>query len=348
MQQNKDIPIIDKKDLENLAERIYDLDYEVYNLTGSSLGHVYGPDRNYAIKAIVNLLSNQLGSYEIINDLALISNMARTIEDKNTYNEVMNKYARIYLDTTRIRGKYSRIEIVDKKKITDAIPLYERYEQMEHKIICIGRTYGCGGSDIGFSLASRLGINYYDYVILDKVSERLEMREPSNAAGDVAYGKSEEGEPIYTSTIYKKPKKKFSFKQLSNDFIKFHGLPKRDAVFFNQSRLILDMARSEDFVIMGRSAARVLNNAGIPNISIFISAPMENRVERISQVFPDLSEKEVIRLIKKQDASKAKNYEYFNMVKWGSTDAYDLTINTASCGIMDTVDFIMYALKAHK
>ena len=35
------------------------------------------------------------------------------------------------------------------------------------------------------------------------------------------------------------------------DFKKYHGLPVQDAIFFNQSDLICDMAKHEDFIVMG-------------------------------------------------------------------------------------------------
>ena len=44
------------------------------------------------------------------------------------------------------------------------------------------------------------------------------------------------------------------------DFKKYHGLPVQDAIFFNQSDLICDMAKHEDFIVMGRCADVVLTN----------------------------------------------------------------------------------------
>ena len=56
------------------------------------------------------------------------------------------------------------------------------------------------------------------------------------------------------------------------DFKKYHGLPVQDAIFFNQSDLICDMAKKEDFIVMGRCADVILTNNHIPHISIFITA----------------------------------------------------------------------------
>ena len=53
------------------------------------------------------------------------------------------------------------------------------------------------------------------------------------------------------------------------DFKKYHGLPVQDAIFFNQSDLICDMAKHEDFIVMGRCAdvVRII----ISHISVFSS-----------------------------------------------------------------------------
>ncbi len=47
----------------------------------------------------------------------------------------------------------------------------------QHLIICIGRTYGSAGTDVGFNLADTLKINYYDTEIFAEVLERLEAEQ---------------------------------------------------------------------------------------------------------------------------------------------------------------------------
>ncbi len=44
------------------------------------------------------------------------------------------------------------------------------------------------------------------------------------------------------------------------------------------------MAKEEDFIVMGRCADVILANNHIPHISIFITAPFEQRVHRIMEV----------------------------------------------------------------
>ena len=72
---------IPRKISRNLAESIYDLDAEVYAQLGSSLGRVFNRDREGCVSDMVQLMLRK-DSHQLRSELALISNMARTIEDR--------------------------------------------------------------------------------------------------------------------------------------------------------------------------------------------------------------------------------------------------------------------------
>ncbi len=92
---------------------------------------------------------------------------------------------------------------------------------------------------------------------------------------------------------------KMTLKTWASEFSRYHGLSKRDAIFFNQSDLICDMAKHEDFIVMGRCADVILTNNHIPHISIFITAPFEQRLRRAMELHPGLSAKKAKHLLKK-------------------------------------------------
>ena len=58
------------------------------------------------------------------------------------------------------------------------------------------------------------------------------------------------------------------------------------------------MDKKEDFIVMGRCADVILTNNRIPHISIFITAPFEQRVRRMMEV-NNLPLKEAVRRLKK-------------------------------------------------
>lgn len=84
------------------------------------------------------------------------------------------------------------------------------------------------------------------------------------------------------------------------DFKKYHGLPGSGCLSFNQSDLICDMAKHEDFIVMGRCADVVLTNHHIPHISIFITASFDQRVRRMMEI-NSLNYKQAEHLLKKLD-----------------------------------------------
>ena len=69
----------DKKKLEEIAGRIYDLDAEVYRVLGSGLGRVFNGSRESTIRDLVRIMLDQPKVHYLRSELALIGNMARTI-----------------------------------------------------------------------------------------------------------------------------------------------------------------------------------------------------------------------------------------------------------------------------
>ena len=69
--------------IKQLAIEIYELDAEVYEKVGSSLGRVFTAERDICIRNIMEDLHSRQKSSHVRSELALISNMARTIKDKN-------------------------------------------------------------------------------------------------------------------------------------------------------------------------------------------------------------------------------------------------------------------------
>jgi cytidylate kinase len=137
-----------------------------------------------------------------------------------------------------------------------------------------------------------------------------------------------------------------TLKQRFREFSRYHGLPREDAVFFNQSDLLCEMAQREDFIIMGRCADVILTNHGIPHVSIFINAPFELRARRVMSV-DDLNYKEACKLLHKLDRRHRHYYEFYTGREWGNNVNYDLCINSASYGIEGSVQLIERIINQH-
>lgn len=333
-----------KKELRNLAERIYDLDTKVYESLGSSLGRVFTLNREKSVRELEEELRFRNQGHIIRSDLALISNMARTIRDKEVRRNLMIEYDHILKEVTELPTSFAEGDVLNQKRVElNTVAMKDRFSENDHTIICIGRTFGSGGSEIGFTLADKLKINYYDAEIFSEVLRRLDA-EKDNVAdrGGFPYILDKENKDRYVGT---KPAfgdvPKVTLSQKLHDFGRYHGLPKKDAVFFNQSHLLCDMAKQEDFVIMGRCADVILANNNIPHISIFITAPFEQRLQRVMQVNESWNEKIARSMLKRLDRKHKSYFKFYTGLEWGEAINYDMCINSASYGINGSVDMIM-------
>ena len=243
----------------------------LFRSLGSSLGRVFTKDRERCVDELVwELLARNQG-HIVRSDLALISNMARTVRDDQTKKELMREYDRILTEVTSLPTSFAEGDVLNEERSRlNKTNLHNRFSENDHTVICIGRTFGSGGSEIGFKRADKLKINYYDAEIFSEVLRRLDAeRDNVLDKGGFPYILDQENKDRYVNT---RPAfaddQKVTLSRRFKDFGRYHGLPKKDAVFFNQSQLICDMARKEDFVVMGRCADVILANNNIPHISI--------------------------------------------------------------------------------
>ena len=84
-----------------LAIRIYNLDEEVYKCVGSSLGRTFTGQKETTLRHLAALMYTKPDGHLLRSELALISNMARTIRDKSERRRLMIEYDSIL----NIRGR---------------------------------------------------------------------------------------------------------------------------------------------------------------------------------------------------------------------------------------------------
>lgn len=322
-----------------LATRIYELDAEVYAILGSGLGRVFNGERERTLQELATLMATPSKIHFLRSEIALIGNMARTISDRKERTRIMHVYNEILKEVETGLSFYGGNDILDEDIARmNKMNLSGRFGESNHLIICIGRTYGCAGTDIGFALADKLHINYYDTEIFTEVLERLE------AEKDAFHDRSSFAHKQNLNRNLGNESR--SFAEHLREFNRYHGLPKGDAIFFNQSDLLCDMAKKEDFIVMGRCADVILTNNRIPHISIFIDAPFEARARRVMHT-DDLTYKGACKLLKKLDKQHRRYHEFYTGRKWGAAVNYDLCINSAAYGIEGSVELIERIIKQH-
>ena len=316
-----------------IASRIYDLDAEVYRVLGSSLGRVFNSDRDMTVRRLANLMGDFTQGHYLRSELALISNMARTIPVKADRSRLMTEYNEILHALDKLPTNFNSLDILDPKMAhLNSLRLNRRFDQGNHLVVCIGRTYGSAGTDIGFALADALKINYYDSEIFTEVLERMEA-DPKSVQDRVSFAHKQNLNQSLGLDRYR------GIKARLQEFNRYHGLPTEDALFFNQSGLLCDMAKREDFIIMGRCADVILSNNGIPHISLFINAPFNLRVRLVMDT-DGLDKKGAVKLLHQLDRRHRHYYEFYTGRRWGDPANYDLCLNSASYGIDGSVALV--------
>lgn len=198
---------------------------------------------------------------------------------------------------------------------------------MSHTVITIARQYGSGGKTVGKMLAEDLGIHFYDREIIRLASDESGISEQLFGAADEAPKSGILGriaKKVYTGEVLPPD---------SDDFVS------TDNLFNYQAKIIKQIAEEESCVIIGRCADFVLREH--ENVlSIFIQAPLADRVARISEKYlieiPTEAKKEVLR----NDKLRRSYYQFYTDSKWGGREHKDLVINSSVLGIDGTVDFI--------
>ena len=185
----------------------------------------------------------------------------------------------------------------------------------DNLIISISREYGSGGREIGERLASTLGIAYYDKELINRIVQK------SGLPDDVVEAHDEKVLNRFLLT--------------PNRFLTGADLdqPIASAIHAAEIESIRSAADEGPCVIVGRSADSVLSS--YPRlISIYVSAPMENRIARVMRR-NNISEGEAKTRIARIDKDRAHYYRYFTDKKWGEANNYDLCINSGKMAVAD-------------
>ena len=152
-----------------IAVKLYELDVRVYESTDSTMGKVFPSGKELAVQHMVKQIHSDKKHF-FKKETTLISNMINTIQDKEKAKKFKNE-----LDEIRLMiEEYSPAQVITDSFESNISNLKNRFSKEDKKIICIGREYGSGGHEVGFRLAERLGISYYDNEILKMSSDRFD------------------------------------------------------------------------------------------------------------------------------------------------------------------------------
>ena len=191
-------------------------------------------------------------------------------------------------------------------------------------VITVGRQYGSGGREIGTMLAEKLGIAYYDDMLLKEAAKE------SGLCEDLFRSFDERPK----SFLYSVAMDPYSFSMN-------HVMPKgsiEQQVYLATYDTIKKLADKGPCVLIGRCADYALKDRD-DVINLFITAPLENRIEGVARR-NGITRDEAKERIKRTDKSRASYYNYYSSKDWGDAKSYDLCIDSSLLGIEGTVELL--------
>jgi len=197
--------------------------------------------------------------------------------------------------------------------------------------ITISRQLGCGGSEIGQTLADKMGIFYADREIIRSAAKELSVLEE-----DIDF--RDEKVPSFWQALFENN----SFAPDIN--VIWNEMPPTDRELFEaEVGVIRHIAEEKSAVIMGRCGFDVLRDH--PNtISVYLYADNTFRSERIQKQF-QITPQEAEKMLQKNDKERALYCKSYTGKEWSVANNYDLCINTGKTGFDNVVEVILNYLK---
>ena len=193
------------------------------------------------------------------------------------------------------------------------------------RVITISRELGSGGREIGFCLAEKLGIPFYDKEIISMAAADSNIAEDVFHAHEEVLRHQEQTDHQYVSV---------------NPFSVLYEVPVQDQLFMAQSQIIRRLEQAGPCVIIGRCSDIVVEDG----FHVFICASMKKRAERMQQLKALESVKKMESRIREIDQRRRDYYQEYSGNEWGNPRNYHLCLNSGKLGMERCVDMILACL----
>ncbi|MDO5147004.1 MAG: cytidylate kinase-like family protein [Eubacteriales bacterium] len=191
-------------------------------------------------------------------------------------------------------------------------------------IISVSREFGSGGHCIAEMLAKKFQLPLLDKNILWEIAMERELD----------HRHLEKYDETPKSQLFTRTVKGFSSSPEENIAnLQFQYLKKK-------------AENGDSFVVVGRCAEAVLKQYPAM-VSIFVLAPLEDKIDRIMEK-EHLNQEEAKQYIQKQNRKRKNYHNYYSDVKWGDSRNYDITINSSRLGLKETADLLEIYIKKRR
>ena len=197
-------------------------------------------------------------------------------------------------------------------------------------LITISREFGSGGRELGKRLSDALGIPCYDNEIIAMIAKEHGLDE-----GFVSEVSEKRIQAAYPMTIGRR------FTMTSSPAAK-----QAIAVAVEQQKIIEDLAKQGDCIIVGRCADAILKDYHTMNL--FVYADKKAKLKRCMDRAPEgenLTVSQLERKIREIDRERARKHDLVADFKWGVKENYHLCVNTTGVEIKKLVPVLAEYIK---
>ena len=189
-------------------------------------------------------------------------------------------------------------------------------------IITVSREFGSGGRELGKRLADELGCRYYDREIVTALSEQTGM-DPNFLDRQLASRSSRARYPLHFAQSLSQ------FAAVSDTAMHILSL---------ETKLIRELAEQGDCIFVGRAADALLEEKD--PFKLFVYADEASKLARCrarASESEKLTDREMLRQMKRIDRSRAEFHDIIATHPWGERQAYHLCVNTTGVSIRDLI-----------
>lgn len=185
--------------------------------------------------------------------------------------------------------------------------------------VTIARQLGSGGSQIGQSLATALGVRCIDREIISHTARQFDLQE-----GEVAV-REERVSPFWermlTGFVVGAPEAAYVAPPVQR--------PSDRDIFDAETEVLKSIAAQEDCVIVGRAAGHVLPSH--PRmINILLYAPLDFRVARVMEIYGIATPAQARAKVQGADAMRGKSIAQMTGHDWLSPENYHLCLDSSA------------------
>ena len=194
---------------------------------------------------------------------------------------------------------------------------------MSNRVITISREFGSGGRTVAKAVAERLGYNFYDKALVERIANE------SGYSKDFVERRGEDA----TSTS------SFLFNLSRSGSSGYDGVSGvSDKLYVIQHNIIKRLPEEGPCVIVGRCSDYILKDYE-DAIHVFIFADTKFKVERIVDLYGERDDVPEKRLEEKDKKRKVYYKNYTGRI-WGMSSNYDICLNSGKLGIENCIDII--------